>query len=268
MVTCRMDVAYVGFGLQGWQSQGTGQSVQEKIEKGLSTFLGEPVKILGASRTDAGVHAEQQVCVFQTAKELNLHKLREGLNALTPPEIVITRAQIVGADFHPIRDCLAKAYRYSLWVGRPVSPFRSPYVWQVPQQINIQSLSEMAQQFVGRHDFTSFCAADSGAKTKTRTIIEAQVHQRNQLVDIWILGEGFLKQMIRSMVGTLVQISLGREKRPIMEIIECRDRTEAGPTAPAQGLCLHRVFYGKIIPLHEFTGEKQSPFGLGSDPQT
>ena len=147
----------------------------------------------------------------------------------------------------------AKVYRYSLWSGRCFNPFVQPFVWQVPPQSCLETIEKNLIELCGRHDFTSFCNIDSTAKTKERKIIEVKLVKVGQSIDIWFLGEGFLKQMIRIIVGTLVDLSLGKLKRTcIKEIVEQKDRTQAGRTAPAQGLFLFEVFFDNPCSLDEY----------------
>ncbi|MFW7377870.1 MAG: tRNA pseudouridine(38-40) synthase TruA [Oligoflexus sp.] len=240
----RIDLAYQGTPFDGWQSQPSGKAVQNHLEKALTIFLREPTRVVGASRTDTGVHAEHQVAIFDSAVKFDCQRLIRGVNALLAEEIKIWSCAPADPDFHPIRDSVAKLYRYRLWLGRTGSPFVRDYVWPVSEQTDISRLQAAAQLFQGTHDFKSFCATDSSAKTTIRTIHEIWVKNKNPLVEIYIHGEGFLKQMVRSMVGTLVEVGQGRrEIEDISAIIEQRDRTFAGLTAPAKGLSLVQIYF-------------------------
>jgi len=244
----RLTLGYVGGPFEGWQSQPGGTGVQDHLEKALRTMLRHDVRVAGASRTDSGVHAERQVASFRTAVPFDERKWLKSLQGLLPPEIGILEVGVAPADFHPAFSAAGKAYRYRLWLGVARNPFVLPYVWSLYQGLDAEVLAVEAQAFVGTHDYTSFCAADSGAKTRTRTVTEVAVHQSGPLVDVWVTGQGFLKQMVRTMVGTLVDIAQGRRPRgQVAEILACRDRTRAGQTAPALGLALVEVFYEEGI---------------------
>ena len=243
--TYRMDLAYVGTGFSGWQSQPSLDSVQDELERVLQIIFRDRQRILGASRTDAGVHAEHQVASFRLSKSIDdTSKVIKSINALVDPRIKVFRLEPVNTTFHPIMAARAKLYRYRLWLGPITSPFASDYVWPVNLDLNIAAMMEAASAFVGKHDFAAFCASDSAVKTTVREVYDLQIHQRGVLVDIYILGSGFLKQMVRSMVGTLVEVGRGRRSaESISAIINSQDRTQAGQTAPARGLSLVEIFY-------------------------
>ncbi|NRA67048.1 MAG: tRNA pseudouridine(38-40) synthase TruA [Pseudobacteriovorax sp.] len=237
----RLDLSYVGTGFLGWQTQPQKKAIQDYLEKALSTIFGEPTKVVGASRTDSGVHAEHQVAMFSTSKVLEPRKLLKSLNALTPAKITIYSLQKV-ENFHPITDATCKLYRYSIGVNRYVSPFFVDYCWHLPD-LNKETLSDDLRKFEGQHDFKSFCASDGNAKTFVRNILETKTIANQEFVHIYILGEGFLKQMIRNIVGTIVDRINGRVTLDIDSIIELKDRTKAGRTAPAEGLSLVQIFF-------------------------
>ena len=240
----RLDLSYLGAPFHGWQSQPDGMGVQDYLERALDTILQSKPRILGASRTDAGVHAEQQVAVFTESRELIPDKTIAGLNALTPHEISVFSLTPASDTFHPILSSKAKCYRYRLWTERVLSPFFAPYSWHVKGVLDVAAMTSAAELLKGQHDFTSFCATDSGAKTRVRTIREILIDVRGPLIDIWIMGEGFLKHMVRNIVGTLVEIGLSRRGWSVVpSIIEARNRSMAGMTAPAHGLTLVRILY-------------------------
>lgn len=239
----RMDLAYDGASFTGFQSQSGRNAIQDHLQRALQIALRHPTKVRGASRTDTGVHAEHQVAVFESDADVDSGRLRNSLNALLAPNIGIQQIRRVDRNFDPINHAVAKAYRYRLWLGFCSNPFIKRYVWEVPQLVDPIRLSDAAQVFLGRHDFSAFCNAGSDARGKEREILGVKVDVRGPLVDFWILGRGFLKQMIRIIVGTLIDQELGKLSATLPEILACRDRTRAGRTAPGQGLALVRIFY-------------------------
>jgi tRNA pseudouridine38-40 synthase len=243
----RLDVAYIGTKFPGFQCQSGGVAIQDNIEHALSVFLRQKTKVMGASRTDTGVHAEGQVATFRTAQEFDEHTWLRALNALTDPDIGIRRVQSVPSGFHPTYGAKGKAYRYRIWQGNCRSPFMLPFVWEVIPKINIDLLVQAAAVLVGEHDFTSFCNADSSAKTRVRQIFEIFIDSRGPLIDVWVVGNGFLKQMVRIIVGTLVEIATGKmPSDSLLGVLQAKNRGAAGITAPAQGLTLVEIFYEQI----------------------
>jgi len=244
----RIDLKYIGAAFVGWQTQPDGGSVQDHLEDVLEKVLAENIKVIGASRTDSGVHAENQVASFCSGKPIDCGKLRASLNALLPDSIGVEGISPVPESFHAIRSARAKIYCYQIWNAPYRNPFLSPFSWQITSRLDLVAMSEASQHFVGFHNFSAFCASDSTAKTKERRVIEVKIQSfPNGLVQCWFVGEGFLKQMVRSIVGTLVEVGLGkREVNSIPQLIADKDRSKSGKTAPAQGLCLQRVVYESL----------------------
>lgn len=243
----RADIAYIGTAYRGFQFQKNGDSVQAQLEKAFSTILRHPVAIRGASRTDSGVHAEDQVVSFQSSTPFDSSDWRYSMNSVLPNDICVRDIYPVSDSFDPINDSTGKVYRYRLWRGLCTLPHLKPYVWGVQREIDLDCLVKQTKDFLGRHDFTSFCSIDSDASTKVRKIYEVRVDIREPLIDIWVIGEGFLKQMVRIMVGTLVDIALGKKNSgSIPEILAAKRRELAGQTAPPQGLTLVKILYGEI----------------------
>lgn len=251
----RIDLSYVGTEFQGWQVQPEQNSVQDHLNRALSTALREEVKSLGSSRTDSGVHAEHQVATFSSSASFDRDILKRSLNALLPRGITVSRLSLVEGSFHPILDAKAKLYRYSLHLGTSVSPFVRDYVWHV-HGVDLGIVKSSLGRFQGRHDFTSFCAKDSSAKTFSRHILETYSYEEGEYFHIFILGEGFLKQMVRNIVGTLVDFGQGKlDPKSLDHILTSRNRNLAGRTAPAQGLSLLQVFYDTPHQIQEFLGK-------------
>lgn len=252
-----LELSYCGDGLYGFQSQPGGNTVQDHLEAALATFLRHPVRIMGSSRTDSGVHARQQFAVFRTDVTFEPTKLVLALHALMPAAIGVRSVVPVAESFHPIRDAKAKLYSYKLWT----SPFRDaliyPRCWWVKAPISIEDMRQASGCLVGRHDFASFCSADSSAKTTVRRLYDIRIRQEGHIVEVWVLGEGFLKQMVRAIVGTLVTVAkvgnphAGSRPSEMAGILEARDRSAAGVTAPGRGLTLERVFFQPVTMISD-----------------
>lgn len=259
----RLDLSYVGSAYTGFQSQPSGTTVQDHLERALATFCRHQVRITAASRTDTGVHAEHQVVTFKTSSELDLFRIVKGLNALLPHDIRVMRAQCVKDDFHPIFNSTGKLYRYWIWRSSGESPFVNPFAWQYTGELDEDSIRRSLHHLIGQHDFSSFCAADSSAKSKVRRVRDIQLFSRGPILEFWFLGDGFLKQMVRNMVGTLVAVGRGKiGERDVKTILDGKNRTLAPPTAPAGGLCLARVFYGDDLSISALLEEQRSGYNL------
>jgi tRNA pseudouridine38-40 synthase len=240
----RLDLQYIGTPFLGWQSQPQGGTIQDHLEGALTTMLRHKVRITGAGRTDTGVHAEHQVASFTTTVPYAERSWIKSLHGLLPREIGVTRLSPVDESFHPILSAQGKAYRYRVWTGVTRNPWVDPCSWQVVPTLDLAAMRSAAQSLVGTYDFTSFCAVDSSAKTRERTVLRVSIESYGPLLEFWVIGRGFLKQMVRTMVGTLVDIGLGKHQPAAIDtMLEARDRRAAGRTAPAQGLTLVRVFY-------------------------
>lgn len=244
----RLDLNYIGADYLGFQSQPNGKTIQDHLEKALGVFCRHPVRLTAASRTDTGVHAEHQVVTFRSKSGLDPARLVKGLNALLPASIRVMKASPVEDSFHPIFHCTGKVYRYSIWRSHGESSFATPMTWKLVGDLDIDAMRRAANVLVGRHDFTSFCATDSSAKSKTRNLREIKIVECGPILEFWFLGDGFLKQMVRNLVGALVAI--GRKKitaEQLSDILVAKDRSKAPETAPAEGLCLIFIFYGNDL---------------------
>lgn len=244
----RIDLNYIGTPFYGWQSQPHGNTVQDYLEKALCTILRQKVRVSGASRTDTGVHAEHQVATFRLDRELDLRKTMRSLEALIPETIGITGLNIAEKGFHPIQSAYSKLYRYRFWLGRGSNAFTRRYTWSIPYGLDIEDMKQASRAFVGRHNFRSFAAVDGSAKTFERTILDiAWAHKGENLVEVYLLGEGFLKQMVRNLVGTMVEVGQGKRLATDMRtILDAQDRTKAGMTSPANGLSLVEIYFEEM----------------------
>ena len=260
----RIDLAYIGTAYQGWQSQANGQGIQDKLEHALSIMLRQGVRVTGAARTDSGVHAENQVVTFETDLPFEQKRWLASLNGILSRDIGVKAVYPAPEGFHPVYAAKAKAYRYRLWLGVERNPFVTQFCWQVNSDLDLRLMRDEAKSFIGTHDFTSFCAKNASAKTRERTIFAIEFEcKRERLVDIWVLGNGFLKQMVRTMVGTLVEVGRGKiGPGEIEHILNQRDRVLAGDTAPPQGLCLVDTFYEDVPQLGELIALAEGGFSF------
>jgi len=243
--TVRLTLAYDGTDLHGWQVQPGLETVQGLVMAAAGRVLGEPVKVTGASRTDAGVHALRQVASLSTSSDVAPSALRRALNALLPPSVRVLDAREAPAGFNARRWARGKRYVYLIDRGPQADPFLRRYAWHVPFALDVAAMATGLAALRGKHDFSAFCAAAGRDRTPTCTIGSVRVVARRERLAIGLSADSFLHHMVRNIVGSLVEV--GRGARPpgwIAEIADGRDRKRAGPTAPAQGLVLVRVLYG------------------------
>ncbi|MDB4959042.1 MAG: tRNA pseudouridine synthase [Myxococcales bacterium] len=240
----RLVVEYDGTNLCGWQRQDNAPTVQQHLEEALAKLLTHEVAVVGASRTDSGVHARGQVACFRTERPIALHGIRRGLNTLLPDSIAIRDAAEVAEDFHPRFSATGKHYRYSILARPDRSPPWRDRAWHHPDALSIPNMVEGSHALLGEHDFSAFRAAGCGAKTTVRRIESVAVTRAHELVEIDVRGNAFLRNMVRIIVGTLVEVGTGkRAPSQVAEIVASKDRLQAGITAPAHGLTLVEVRY-------------------------
>lgn len=245
----RLVVEYDGTSLCGWQRQSNGPTVQGHLEAALAQLLQHAVTVTGASRTDAGVHARGQVASFRTERTIPLHGVRRGLNSLLPEAIAIREATEVGDDFHPRFSATGKHYRYTVLARPDRSPRWRDRAWHVPEPLALDAMREAAALLLGEHDFAAFRAAGCTANTTIRRIDTIDVVAGDELLTLEVRGNAFLRNMVRIVAGTLVEVGRGRlTPAQVREILESRDRTRAGITAPAHGLELIEVRYDGTRP--------------------
>ncbi|CAN5891769.1 tRNA pseudouridine(38-40) synthase TruA [soil metagenome] len=245
----RLVVEYDGSQLSGWQRQANAPTVQQHLEETLEQMLQHQVHVAGASRTDAGVHARGQVCAFSTEKMIPLHGIRRGLNSLLPDSIAVRVAEEVAEDFHPRFQSTGKHYRYTILNAPDRSPRWRHRAWHVPLPLDVEAMREGARALVGDHDFAAFRATGCSARTTVRRISDVSISPTDEVLIVDVRGNAFLRNMVRILVGTLAEVGSG--DRPAVQVAEIRDsldRTQAGKTAPPQGLELMEVRYDGVRP--------------------
>jgi tRNA pseudouridine38-40 synthase len=244
MRTLKLVLEYDGFDYFGWQVQAQAPTVQGVIEAALEQHLGEGVRIHGAGRTDAKVHAVGQVSSFRCSSEIPTIALQRALNSLLPRDVVVLEVHEVPTDFHARFSALGKMYAYRI-LNRPIrAPLRSRYTWHIPQALDLVAMELAGGYLQGTHDFKSFQASGSEVKTTERTLTDLSVTRAGDEIVISCTANGFLRHMVRNIVGTLVEV--GRGMRPpaeVKRVLDGHDRQLAGATAPPQGLCLMQVIY-------------------------
>ncbi len=246
MPNFRFTLEYDGAAFHGWQAQsGDQRTVQREFEAAIERVTGQRLRVAGAGRTDAGVHALGQVASAQIQTELTPAVLQRALNHSLPADLAVVAAEWVADDFHARFSALGKLYCYRVWNRATRSPLRAARSHWVPRQLDLPAMSKAAEAFVGRHDFAALQAAGSGVESTIRTLERLEIDEESpgELV-FWVQADGFLRHMVRNLVGTLLEVGLGRRPIDSMgELLAGGDRRQAGPTAPAAGLTLVRVFY-------------------------
>ncbi len=245
MRNIKLLIEYDGTNYQGWQIQPGGPTIQGTLEEKLGLLTGKPVRLFGSGRTDSGVHALGQVAHFKTQSPMDIPTIQRALNSLLPHDIVIQRVEEVEEDFHARKRSKSKIYEYRILNRNLRSAFHRGYVWHIPQRLNLTEMKKATRGLVGEHDFSAFRTVGSPTRTTVRKVTRAEWKRgRDGIIRFEIEANGFLKQMVRSIVGTLVEIGRGKRKAAdIRKILNSKDRREAGPTAPAQGLFLKEVKY-------------------------
>ncbi len=245
MRNIKIVIAYEGTGFAGWQVQPGQRTIQGELEAALEPIEGKAVKVHGSGRTDAGVHALGQTASFELDNELPLENLERALNHRLPPAIRVLSAEQVQPGFHARHSATAKTYEYRIWREGICPPFERRYVWHLPYPLDEEAMASAAPRFEGERDFRSLATNDGQGKDSTvRTIHSSRLERHGPRLIYRVRGSGFLYNMVRNIVGTLIEV--GRGNLPpdrIDEILEARDRRAAGPTAPAVGLFLASVEY-------------------------
>lgn len=255
MRNIKLIIEYDGTGFNGWQTQRVKgykskvlskklKTAQEEIEKAGKKLLGKKISLIGASRTDSGVHAKAQVANFRIESKLRLDEIKNGLNSYLPRCISIISAEEVPLKFHSRTDSTGKLYKYTIVNRRSRSPLLERYSAFVPYDLNITAMKKAAKYLIGKKDFKSFQASDKKERYSVRTVKKIEIISKSPIIEIYIQADGFLYNMARNIAGTLIEIGRGRfNPEKVKEILEKKYRPSAGRTASAKGLCLEKVFY-------------------------
>lgn len=244
MKRIKLTIAYDGTNYCGWQIQPNGITIEEVLNKALSKMTGEEVFVIGASRTDSGVHAMGNVAVFDTETTIPVERIAVALNQRLPDDIVITKSEEVPLDFHPRYCDCSKTYEYHIINTRIPIPTKRLTNYFVSYVLDIEKMRQAASYLVGEHDFVSFCNVRTDVENTVRTINALDILTNGDEITIRITGNGFLYNMVRIIVGTLIRVGRGfYEPEKVKEILEAKDRKAAGVTAPAHGLMLMEIKY-------------------------
>ena len=254
MANIKLTIQYDGTNYSGWQVQPNARTIEKTLTEAIEKLLQEKINLIGAARTDAGVHALGQVANFHSTKlflatnnmfswDKNKDFLRS-LNCILPKDISVKNIEPVSDDFHSRFKSKTKLYKYQIWKSIAHSPFYHSYSWHIPYHLDEESIRKAAQYLVGEKDFASFQGAGCDSKSTVRRIDLVEIKNNGNLMEILIEGSGFLKHMVRNIVGTLVRIGTGNiEPEMIKDILNAKNRSAAGPTAPSKGLFLVEVKY-------------------------
>ena len=241
----KLTIAYDGTRFFGWEHQpGTELTIQGKLETVLSRMTGTDVEVIGAGRTDAGVHARNMIANVHMETALSEEEIRDYLNHYLPEDICVKDVRICSDRFHSRYNAIGKTYRYTCWTG-PLKPvFDRKYVWVLEQAPDIERMRKAAGYLAGTHDFAGFCGNPRMKKSTVRTVDRIEIAQKGSYITFTYHGTGFLQYMVRILTGTLVEVGQGlRDPESIPALIEAKDRRLSGPTAPACGLCMMQVDY-------------------------
>lgn len=246
MRNVKLTLEYLGTNYYGWQFIPGKPTVQGKLKEALETVLRHPVKLTGASRTDAGVHALGQVANFKTEREIDLSRLQRALNGLLPPDIKVVEIEEVPLEFDARRSARGKRYRYRIFNRTVPSPFEYRRSWFIPFELDVNGMREASRFLIGVHDFSSFYKKDRKKEINTvREVNDILIERNGHSIDFVFYGRSFLRHMVRVMVATLVEVGKGElPPSALKEILEAKDRSAAPYLAPPDGLYLEKVYYG------------------------
>ncbi len=256
MKRVELTVAYDGTNYSGWQLQPNGNTIEAELNRALSDLLREPVQVIGSSRTDAGVHSRGTRAVFDTNARMPAEKMCFGLNERLPEDITILCSREVGLDFHPRKQNSKKTYEYRIYNAKLPHPLYRLYDYFFYVPLDVEKMQQAADYLVGEHDFKSFCSVKTQVQDTVRTLYELNVRREGEEVIIRVCGNGFLYNMVRILAGTLIKVGVGSiEPEQMPEILRGRNRSLAGPTAPAHGLTLYSYEYVELPPIIESENE-------------
>ena len=243
----KLTVAYDGTNYCGWQVQPNGITIEEVLNKAICTLTGEEIAVIGASRTDSGVHAMGNIAVFDTGSRIPAERFSYALNQRLPEDIVVTKSEEVSLDWHPRYQNSLKTYEYHILNMKTPVPTKRLYNCFVSFDLDVNRMRQGAQYLLGEHDFAAFCCIRTNAKTTVRTVTDLQIQQnplKPEEITIRITGNGFLYNMVRIIAGVLIRVGRGfYEPDKVLELLEGRERKKEAVTAPPQGLCLMEIVY-------------------------
>ncbi|MFP4697091.1 MAG: tRNA pseudouridine(38-40) synthase TruA [Eubacteriales bacterium] len=244
MKRVKLVIAYDGTNYNGWQIQKNAVTIQQVLEDACQKLFSQEIKLIGASRTDTGVHALGQVAVFDVDTTIPSNRIAYALNTYLPEDIIIQDSQKVRDEFHPRYEAKRKTYEYVIVNQNFMIPQYRHYSYFIPKKLDTKKINQASKYLIGEHDFKAFCSAHSSVKNTIRTICDIKIKEKSPFIRINITGDGFLYNMVRIIVGTLVDIGLSRKlPEEMITIIKDKDRKLAGATAPAKALCLKSIIY-------------------------
>ncbi|NLZ38984.1 MAG: tRNA pseudouridine(38-40) synthase TruA [Firmicutes bacterium] len=243
MKNIKLILSYDGTNYCGFQRQKNGITIQEKLEQAIQTVFGKAIRLTAAGRTDAGVHALGQVVNFRVATSIPIDRIPYALNANLPKDIIVRSAEIVPADFHARYSAKSKVYRYTIDNAEYPRVFTRHYSFHIGYPLNLALMQEAAEALLGKHDFKSFMASGSSVQTTERHLMRLDVEERQQYIEITAEANGFLYNMVRIIVGTLIEVGRGKRPPDLTPVLKARNRAAAGWTAPPHGLVMLEVKY-------------------------
>lgn len=244
MRNIKLLIEYDGTNYGGWQRQKNAVTIQETLESSINNITKEQIKVTGCSRTDAGVHAKGFIANFYTNSRIPENKFKVAINSQLPKDIIILDSREVDVDFHARYNSKGKTYSYSILNRNDPMAIGRNYIYHYKLPLDLEAMNQGASILIGKHDFAAFRTAGSSVKTSIRTVTQLDVEKDNNFIKIYATADGFLYNMVRIIVGTLLEVGSGKiEPSKIKEILEAKDRSEAGVSVPPQGLCLEKVYY-------------------------
>lgn len=241
----KMILSYDGTRFYGWEHQPTtDMTIQGKLESVLSIMLNKSVEVIGCGRTDAGVHAKNMVCNAHMDTEMTVTEIRDYMNRYLPDDICVKEVRIASDRFHSRYNATGKTYQYTCYIGETKPVFQRKYVYTLEEKPDIEKMKKAAELLKGNHDFASFCSNPKMKKSTVRNVDVIDIVQKGDYLNLTFHGSGFLQHMVRIMTGTLLEVGFGkRTPESIVDLIEAKDRKQAGFTAPAKGLCMIQADY-------------------------
>lgn len=244
MRNIKLKLEYDGANFRGWQRQKEGRTVQQTLEEAIKKITDEKIEVFGSSRTDSGVHAKEYCANFHTSSRVPQEKFKDAINTKLPDDIVVLKSEEVDSEFHARYLSKGKTYCYKIINTPERRTMGRDYMYHYRGNLNIDEMKKACEYFIGKHDFEGFKTQGSSVKTSVRTITDLHIETEGKMINIFISADGFLYNMVRIIVGTLLMVGNNKIKaEEIKEIILSKDRTRAGECVPARGLCLEKVFY-------------------------